>query len=661
MIMDDEYTPIAEAGIGIWNVSSTSSIPPVSNPKTFFHIFESSPMPYVQEQVLEPSINLRIQYDGTTRDLTFGENTINLGNKIPKYVAFHMRGKGINSFTFGNIVYNGLADIPDDDIIKNTNLEKQYISIDLVGNKSSPIWTGKANEQSCATLCNISDECVNFTVDVVSESCTLHSSEEFVNADEGSPSPIPLRTKVNIKRPDISGIFLFYKEDEITYLDGDIMCMSLDNFMRDDFVLMDIYSRTYSGQFDYVLVPHPDTGEGVLSIAISYGLSVDDQFTYFLIFNSQTDVIMIDKNMEKTNINIVQLDNDTNFENLLKTTNDTIFYNYEVTVPEFQPLYDSASDKKMLENLNSLLGQADTLFTNDIINKITPDFSSALSNSLITSPTTITDNLSNTLTDQIKDKTTVILSTLSSINILLDEANGTSVDSTYVETAMNAISEIFSDFENFIELIDGFSNSLTSISDYLTSRSEYFINNQASFSDENDVEKIYLVFDTLIDIISTSSTYIDKIWSISDMIVAYFDTTISPSPSPSPKQSPFPDTLIVNDTYLYYDTEGNKLDPPMMIPKLVATDKWFELGNQGTTYSYSAGTPVNNKIFKSSSLNKIILSTSPYTSLMSIYTGMYILLDDNSLWPALKKGSFFSYQDNPKGIWYPSFGEQEDV
>jgi hypothetical protein len=121
---------------------------------------------------------------------------------------------------------------------------------------------------------------------------------------------------------------------------------------------------------------------------------------------------------------------------------------------------------------------------------------------------------------------------------------------------------------------------------------------------------------------------------------------------------------------LYYDPEGNRLDIPMMIPKLVATDKWFDIvspcpgssapcsGSPGTTYtySYSAGTPVDNTLKKSASLNKIMFNN---TIIMSIYTGMYILLDDTDIFggPTLKKGSMFSYQINPKGIWE----EQEDV
>jgi hypothetical protein len=275
--------------------------------------------------------NIMVNFSIDDGTVNFDGHSIQL-EEYPVYIAFHMRGKGINSFTLENIVYNGLANISEDDIIQVTDLERQYTTIDSLGNKSSPIWTGKVNKTSCGTLCNINESCTNFSFDSVKNSCELFSTEDFVNIIQKSPSPIPINTDINVKKKYISGTFLFYEIDDTLQknipsgIHDNVACMTLDNFIRNDFVLVDKYARTYTGQFEYVPIPHPDTQKSVLSVGIKYG-SQTEEYSFFLIFNSDDTITYIDgTSLMKTNTNILKLVDDP----ANKFDADTRFYNYEV-------------------------------------------------------------------------------------------------------------------------------------------------------------------------------------------------------------------------------------------------------------------------------------------------------------------------------------------
>jgi hypothetical protein len=476
MLMNSDYEPLIEVGLGLWNIVEGVSIPPTSDLKTFFHKFDSTTNTYQSRNVQTGSATtIMLNFSISALTVSFDGHSIQI-DESPKYISFHMRGKGINSFTIDNIVYDGFTDISEDDIINGTDLEAQYITIDSLGNKSSPIWKGKVNKNSCGTLCNINENCTNFSFDSVKNSCELFSTEDFVNVIQKSHSPIPVVTDINIKKQFISGTFLFYEIDDSLQknipsgIHDNIICMTLDNYIRNDFVLVDKYSRTYTGQFEYVPIPHPDTQKTVLSIGIKYGPRIEEEYSFFLFFNSDNTITYVDGiTLLKTSTNVIKLVADP----ANKFDADTRFYNYEAVA------------------ISPRIGMP-------------------------------------------------------------------------------------------------FPYGITPIPGY-----HYF-----------DIG---------------SSPRIPR----------------SPSPSPSPIRlpSPIPDMIV--------------------IPRFARTYNYFDIINQCTNYTINGMSILyNNQLYKSPTLNKLILSQDPYIGFIQAYPGMYTLIEDTDIFGNnLKKGSFFTYQTNPIGLW----------
>jgi hypothetical protein len=354
MLLDGEYKPLFECGIGTWadqpfpyeddslpedvytgppQSNCASTIPSTTSPSicekrdvsidtkltTFFRPHFGIENNYTHSQVnvnYNERLPITFEYIRATKQLGFicgknGPATVCTLLAPAVYVSFFMRGYGKNSVKIENLKYYGVRDHA---LTDPTVSISDYAVVQNAKTYGNDITKSSTTLDTCMKMCKTVNECEYFEYDNLNSECSLKKSfknEEIYSKDYvvKNASPVPPAVKVNTnmymensKFPLVSGFYIFYDTTTNQYSklnvgNVNITMLCMDNSYESyDFVTRDDTGKVYIGGFGITLATHPVTRKGTL--ALEFKLQNSNKF--YLVSekdtNFRSNVYILDSN-----------------------------------------------------------------------------------------------------------------------------------------------------------------------------------------------------------------------------------------------------------------------------------------------------------------------------------------------------------------------------